>query len=647
MLPSRAFLTAGTAIPYVLLALCTVQPLLADAASPQVTTQTIRYHYGDDPQWAGPDFEDSGWRVASQSGWPRPTFYSDGYVWVRFRVPVRSDTAEPLALRIDSLQHVLIAYEVFVNGTRVGSFGRVPPRQFVESFPREAIFDLPAGLARPGEVSLVALRAWYPPAARRLGGFDTATFAFDQSRTLHAEDTAVRERALLRNLPAMMLNGIILLGGITVLAVGFSARSRDVRLCGAMLATLPLLTLFLQFVDARLLVLSEPVYAVLQAISQIPSMIVSVLLIWGINDFRDVFFKRLMLAAMAAFNLGMLIAFMAAKPSPLVTAASVTFPLALNVFDLINVGANLRAAFTVRRNRPIALTMMLVPGASLISGFRTSFQGGPNLFDLAFFVFGICLSVVLAGRAWKEWRTRDALQAEFETAREMQQRLVTPAMDVPGFRIESMYKPARHVGGDFFYIRPLEQGGLLVVVGDVSGKGLRAAMTVNLVIGALRTMPSLPSSRILAALNRGLIGQTQGGFVTCCAARIGHDGKVAIANAGHLSPYHDGAEVPLAAGLPLGIDPSIEYDESEFALPTASSLTFVSDGIIEARNASGELFGFDRTLQLSNSGAGAIAQAAINFGQEDDITVLTLTRQPVPDQVTAQLWVQVAPPRLT
>jgi hypothetical protein len=597
---------------------------------------TVRYHFGDDADgskgWANADFNDSSWLVAPKDKWPRPPFYSDGFVWVRFRVPVRPDTAEPLALRIDTLQHVLIAYEVFINGTRVGGFGRVPPRQVVESFPHEAIVDLPHGLVRPGGVALVTLRAWYPPAARRMRGLDTAAFAFDQSRTLHSEDRAVRERALLRDLAPMMLNGIILLVGLTVLAVGYSARSRDVRLCGAMLATLPLLTLFLQFIDARLLVLSEPVYTAFQAISQMPSMIVSVALIWGINDFRDVFFKRLMLAAMAVFNLGMLIAFMASQASPLVTAASVTFPLALNVFDLINIGANLWAAFTVPRNRPIALTMLLIPAASLLSGFRTSFQGGPNLFDLAFFVFGICLSVVLAHRAWKEWRTRDSLQAEFETAREMQQRLVPPAADVPGFHIESAYKPAAHVGGDFFYIRPLEQGGVLVVVGDVSGKGLKAAMTVNLVIGALRTMPPLPPTRILAALNRGLAGQMQGGFVTCCAVRIDQAGAVTLANAGHLSPYHDGAELPVIAGLPLGIDGGPEYEESQFLLDPGSSLTFVSDGIVEARNASGELFGFERTLQLSNSGASAIAQAAQAFGQEDDITVLTLAL--VPEAVT-------------
>ena len=168
--------------------------------------------------------------------------------------------------------------------------------------------------------------------------------------------------------------------------------------------------------------------------------------------------------------------------------------------------------------------MMLVPAASLISGFRTSFQGGP--------ICSILPSSFLESASLESGRTRmegvartHALQSESRCG-QTQQRLVPPAVDVPGFRIESVYKPAAHVGGDFFYIRPLERGGVLVVVGDVSGKGLKAAMTVNLVIGALRTMPPLPPTRILAALNRGLVGQMQGGFVTCCAVRVDRGGAM-------------------------------------------------------------------------------------------------------------------------
>jgi phosphoserine phosphatase RsbU/P len=128
-------------------------------------------------------------------------------------------------------------------------------------------------------------------------------------------------------------------------------------------------------------------------------------------------------------------------------------------------------------------------------------------------------------------------------------------VDVPGFRIESVYAPATQVGGDFFRIVPEGDGGVLVVVGDVSGKGLRAAMTVSALIGTLRTIPLVSPGWILNALNSGLAGNLHGGFVTCCAARITHDGRVTIANAGHLSPYRNGFEVEVGAGLPLGIDP--------------------------------------------------------------------------------------------
>ena len=609
-----------------LLALCTVPPLVAEAASSQTSTQTIRYHYGDDPRWADPSFDDSSWAVATQDQWPRPAFYSDGFVWVRSRVPVRRGAAEPLAMRVDSLQHVLAAYEDFVNGSRVGSFGKIPPGPRLESLPRDTVFDLPSGLVRAGDQAQIAIRIWYPPFVRRMGGRDTIAFEFGQSRTLHAEAEVEQQRTLLRNVPLMLINVLVLLLGSTVVWAGYSSRNRDVRLCGLMLGSLPLLPLFLQIVDARVIDISASAYFPLQVIAQMPSMLMSVVFIWGINGFEDVFFKRLMLAAMVVFNAASLTAFLPSEPSPLVTASMVALPIGLRAFDILNVGANAWAFFSVRRNRVIAVTMVLVPVASLIHGLRATFEGqGTNYFDLTFTAFGICLAAVLAQRAWAEWRTRDSLQAEFETAREMQQRLVPPAADVPGFRIEGVYKPAQHVGGDFYYIRPVEQDGLLVVVGDVSGKGLRAAMTVNLVIGALRTMPDLAPMRILAALNRGLVGQMGSGFVTCCVARIAPNGTATIANAGHLSPYLAGAELPVIAGLPLGIDGASEYEEGQFTLEPASCLTFLSDGVVEARNASGELFGFDRTLQLCQSGAGAIAQAAIDFGQEDDITVLCLT----------------------
>lgn len=607
----------------------------------------IHYHFGDDSSgqlgWASPNLNDRSWPTARQGHWPAPAWDSDGFIWVRFRVPVRGDTSEPLAIRVGNPREVPIAEEVFVNGASVGSFGELPPEEWANCRPQDAVFDVPPGLALPGTMASVALRLWYPPFARSQTanadfGFDqlaistgrradvveTATFAFDQQRTLHADEETAQTRALLRNLPGLALNGIILLIGCTVLLLARSAKSRDLRLYGAMLATFPWITIFFELVNARLLSLSVQEYFPLQVITQLPAMIVTVSFIWGINRLRDVWLKRMTLAAMWIFNIGMIVAYVPSHPSQAAALASPISALALQVFNVLTVGVNLWVLFILRRNRLIALAMTLPPLASLLVGFRVLFRQGQGLFDLAFFFAGLILSIALAIEAWKEWRARDALRAEFEAAREVQQRLVRPAAEIPGFRIESVYAPAMQVGGDFFRVVPESDGSVLVVVGDVSGKGLKAALTVSAMVGALRTLPLLPPSRILAALNRGLVGQMQAGFVTCCVARIESSGEVTLANAGHLAPYCNGEELELLPGLPLGLNPDASYQDSMVVLTPDETLTFVSDGVVEARNGNGEMFGFERTRRISRHAAQEIAEAAQRFGQEDDITVLTV-----------------------
>ncbi|HTX77466.1 MAG TPA: PP2C family protein-serine/threonine phosphatase [Terracidiphilus sp.] len=631
--------------------------LLAAAVATSVAQSqaaAVRYHTGDNPAWASPAFDDSSWPIAQQGRWPQPAFHSDGFVWVRLLVPVRSDTAEPLALHVTDLTRAWMADEVFVNGVRVGAFGSLPPAPFVPGLPLDSAFQLPPGLTHPGAVARVALRIWYPPYARmsrapaasqpagtappsggatavetmkkQSSGFDAMSLAFDQSRTLQAEQAALSDEARLRNILPITLNCFILLIGLAILLLARSSRNRDLYLYGAMLATFPLITLFFEFIDARFATLSEPQCVLLQVISQLPAMIFTIEFIWRINGLHDVWFKRLTYAAMAIFNIGVLVAFVPYHPSGLVSLALVGYRVTLQSFNVLTILANLWVIFVKRQRRLIAFAMMLVPSASLAEGFRNTAQSA-DLFDLAFFLSGFFLTAILAHQAWKEWRARDALQAEFEAARELQQRLVSPAVDVPGFRIESVYAPAQHVGGDFFYLRPEEDGAILVVVGDVSGKGLRAAMTVNSVMGALRTMPPLPPMRILADLNRGLLGQMQGGFVTCCAARVTDAGRAIIANAGHLAPYRNGEEVQLESGLPLGIAAGAEYSETTLQLEPGDRLTFMSDGVVEAQSATGELFGFGRTAAISIQSAESIAQAAQAHGQEDDITVLTVQFQ--------------------
>jgi serine phosphatase RsbU (regulator of sigma subunit) len=101
-------------------------------------------------------------------------------------------------------------------------------------------------------------------------------------------------------------------------------------------------------------------------------------------------------------------------------------------------------------------------------------------------------------------------------------------------------------------------------------------------------------------------------------------GKVTLANAGHLSPYLDGVEMNVEPGLPLGIVPDMDYEQISFILPVSARLTLMSDGVVEARSGTGELYGFERTSQISRLLAKDIAAEANRFGQEDDITVITL-----------------------
>jgi serine phosphatase RsbU (regulator of sigma subunit) len=171
---------------------------------------------------------------------------------------------------------------------------------------------------------------------------------------------------------------------------------------------------------------------------------------------------------------------------------------------------------------------------------------------------------------------------------------------------------------------PAASGKTLIVLGEVSGKGLPAAMTVSLAVGVIRTLVDFTTSpgAILAGLNTRLVGRGAG-FTTCLAIEIARDGTMVFANAGQLAPYRNGVEIASEAGLPLGILPGMDYPESTLQLAEGDRLTLLTDGIPEAASDR-ELFGFSRTEQLSRQSAEKIAEAAQRFGQTDDITVLSI-----------------------
>ncbi len=226
--------------------------------------------------------------------------------------------------------------------------------------------------------------------------------------------------------------------------------------------------------------------------------------------------------------------------------------------------------------------------------------------------------------------------AEIAAARSVQALLIpTHLPSNRNFMLESAYLPINGVGGDFFQVLPLKDDSLLIVVGDVSGKGLQAAMSSSTLVGALRNELSHDPTTVLEHLNRVLIGAVPVAgavpdldcapcFATCLCARIYPDGTISIANAGHLGPYRDGREVELTPSLPLGVIAESHYEQTTFQLNRGDRLVFISDGVVEATNAQGELFGFERTQQVSHESARYIAQTAQHFGQTDDITVLSL-----------------------
>ncbi len=252
-----------------------------------------------------------------------------------------------------------------------------------------------------------------------------------------------------------------------------------------------------------------------------------------------------------------------------------------------------------------------------------------SFFSIANILADISLALIILLRTNRVSRQQAQLESEVAHARAVQQVMLPEHVEgIRGFEIESVYEPAQEVGGDFFQALPAGDGGLLIVVGDVAGKGLPAAMLVAMLVGAIRTTAAYSHDPVemLGQLNERLIGRTGGGFSTALAAHIAADGTLTMANAGHPAPYLDGREIEMPGALPLGIDRDARYETVQLRLTPDSRLTFYSDGVIEAKNALGELFGFDRSKAFSTRPAADIAAAAKQFGQLDDITVVAILR---------------------
>jgi serine phosphatase RsbU (regulator of sigma subunit) len=241
---------------------------------------------------------------------------------------------------------------------------------------------------------------------------------------------------------------------------------------------------------------------------------------------------------------------------------------------------------------------------------------------------------------------RQSIEQELQVARSIQQAsLPKEVPTLEGWQITPYYHPAKEVGGDFYDFHLLSEGRLGLVVGDATGKGVPAALVMSTTCGMLqlasRALASSSSpGEVLEHVNETLLARIPPNmFVTCFYAILEPESaSLSYANAGHDLPYlwHGGAAEELRArGMPLGLMPGMGYEENEIMLDAGESVLFYSDGLVEAHDPEGEMFGFPRLRALvaehgeERSLVDFLMKELYSFTgegweQEDDITLLTL-----------------------
>ena len=249
----------------------------------------------------------------------------------------------------------------------------------------------------------------------------------------------------------------------------------------------------------------------------------------------------------------------------------------------------------------------------------------------------------------QEAQERERIEQELRVARLIQQTLLPKTLpELPGYDVAAYYQPAREVGGDFYDFVDLEDGRMGLVIGDVTDKGVPAA----LVMATTRTMLRAAAQRlfspgeVLQRVNDVLVADIPPNmFVTCLYAVLDPgSGRIVYANAGHDLPYRrragrsEGAEELRATGMPLGLMPGMGYEEKEIELGKGESVLFYSDGLVEAHDERREMFGFPRLQGLvgtHRSGGSSLIGFLLSeltrftgedWEQEDDITLVTLER---------------------
>jgi hypothetical protein len=622
-----------------------------------------RFHVGDDAAWADGALDDSSWEeLSADRPWGQQGHASyAGFAWYRAHV-LFSSAAKGVALPIALLvPHVDSAYEVYWNGALIGSDGKLPPNPAYylrDSPPR--IFHFNAG-----EHGTLAFRVWKAP----LLSDDSGKHGGFQSAPMVGSDQAIATRLALMNYgwlrSQQLYFSINLIFGIVALLsllTWLQDRKQWPPLWMFGFALAPLIEML--FYGMRIHWLSPVANALWQPVTSIRDICLWMLLLWLLQlDQKLRLVRFVWVCAWVSITAVVLDAapyFLAWIPGWLVPMQiedaimvaiwipTATVPLVLVAAALMS-GRRLdstrwTAAILASMTSMIQLVRSLAPQGSRFTHWTLADKVEKPLFVFAGNAIsaptlGGALLLIATGYAVyrssiENRRRQNALQQEFESARELQRVLIPETLPmVPGYSLTSGYLPAQKVGGDFFQIIPLDgnrPGRTLVVLGDVSGKGLKAAMSVSFIVGAVYALANiLPGpGPLLSELNKRLISRLQGGFATCIILLLDQDGECVMASAGHPAPFVNDAELSLQGAFPLGLFPDVVYDETTIKLDDGDRCTLYTDGLLEARSADGELYGFERLLTLlgTRPDAGRAVDAAVEFGQDDDITVVTLTK---------------------
>lgn len=601
-------------------------------------------HAGDNLAYASPDFDDSHWQLFDPSGSIASVFpQHPDVVWYRLHVKV-DPSQTGLAL---SEVNISRAFEVYVNGERLIASGRVAP--FVPyTTSARLLAPIPERMLASGSL-LIAMRVHISALEWSAGpnsGFNSDNLTIGQEQTLYRDNWL---SVIGENTFGWLSDGLAVCLGVVALVL-FAAQRRQTEYLWifvvgvmALLLTPTLVITQFQNIPMSWILFSDFTRLVSPYIwaslyfsfvhQRIGWRWRTILIILGILYFIGGLhgsFISLSLQFQTITNLPFVIFLSVVIPVVLAThwrrrnreAGILLIPVilfSLYIYALVG----LQMLFQFPAWRTVALQGLNLINHYPVGPFVVPLNGVSGILSV------ISLAIIILRRSTTTSRRQAQLDAELEAAREVQRILVPEHRGtVPGFNVETVYEPAQQVGGDFFQFIPTSDGGLLIVVGDVAGKGLPAAMLVSVLVGAIGGLGEYTQdpAQLLSDLNERLVSRSACAFVTAVAAHFAADGTVTICNAGHLSPYLNGKEIELPGALPLGVASATRYETTQFHLDPGSRLTFYSDGVVEAQRPGGELFGFDRARDISTQPAAAIVEAAKRFGQQDDITVVAITR---------------------